>query len=1118
MPLLLTVIIPYAQIGDPRHVLRSIAAQTLASDLFETLVVHEGPLSDAVATASRSLNVRFIEWQRPASFRGHSAGRLRNLGARNARGERLVFIDSDCIASPQNLFLHHSLGGSGSKVVICGGLAELPANMPLPQATSGVYRTSRRSAVRDFRLRQNSTPLRSGRWDEFYSANGSVPRRLFIEVGGFDEEGYRCHDIDLGYRLAEAGARFVFAADCEVVHVEHPRVAASRHEQAAGWQHLANKRPALRRSARAHIANALDTWRQIVALSERLFVSTTGGLPGRRFGTTWVVPLGTPEERVVHSISGIPFFRRVASGATEYYLRLHRSCWDYSIVVPTSGPPAITVVVPAFNAAATIERALASVFAQTQQSFELLVIDDGSTDGTAAVASRFFCDSRLRVVTLESNRGLAHALNVAIDIVASPLLLHLDADDWLAPQALQRMSEEIGFAPAFSAAYCDAVVHMPGGETQRTHGTKPTERRHFFECRSPQVARTYWRDLLSKIGGWSTSDPFEGRYFEDRLMLARMSEHGPVKHVSEALYHIAGSPRSLSQQRSAAVAKFIIVSREAATDKMSVETRVKPGALACRWVPRRKAVVRPWSVVIPCHDRADLLRYSLRTWLASDWHRSAGEIIVIDDGSPEPLERTIGSLDPRIRFLRSANRRGAAASRNWGARVARHEWLFFADGDHLVPPDVLAVHAWYHDRGGERSIVVGGTFGARVLTSANAATLRPQWRRRLLDLAWHSDSFEEVATKVAIGGEFRPPSHSGNGGNLWDEAQRRSFYEPWLSGWATPMLDGGYDLTSRKHAWLRLAGNNLSMTRWTFIEAGRFDSRMQVFEDWDFGLRLLASGGRILTAADAEPLHQLHAQDAFRVTDEWQAARRFARKHPNAIAAIRRNAKASVPPGGDRLLQLLASDAPRSDELRSESATSHAVNLNSALTFDDGPHPVTTPAVLDILQDLGALATFFVNGCQVERYPDLVRRIAAEGHELGVHGWSHERPTQLSPARLERSLNRTAEAIENTTGRRPQLARAPYGDFTDAFRHAAEAKGLHCAGWDVSSHDWSAAHSKAVIREVALAGVRGKVILLHDGSTAPEVLVSAVAWIVAACRTGGGHLVTLSELRRHGGR
>lgn len=156
-----------------------------------------------------------------------------------------------------------------------------------------------------------------------------------------------------------------------------------------------------------------------------------------------------------------------------------------------------------------------------------------------------------------------------------------------------------------------------------------------------------------------------------------------------------------------------------------------------------------------------------------------------------------------------------------------------------------------------------------------------------------------------------------------------------------------------------------------------------------------------------------------------------------------------------------------------------------ALTFDDGPDPVHTPAVLDRLRDVGAVATFFVVGERAARHPEIVRRILAEGHALGSHSWSHPEPWRLSAPALIADYRRGRAAVQRAAGRRTALFRPPKG-FVDARGAVAMlAAGVRPWLWTIDGHDWlpDVRPDEIVGRLGDIAG--GDVVLLHDAIEQP---------------------------------
>jgi peptidoglycan/xylan/chitin deacetylase (PgdA/CDA1 family) len=154
-----------------------------------------------------------------------------------------------------------------------------------------------------------------------------------------------------------------------------------------------------------------------------------------------------------------------------------------------------------------------------------------------------------------------------------------------------------------------------------------------------------------------------------------------------------------------------------------------------------------------------------------------------------------------------------------------------------------------------------------------------------------------------------------------------------------------------------------------------------------------------------------------------------------------------------------------------------------ALTFDDGPHPTFTRAVLDVLDRAGAKATFFVIGEKGERQPELLREIASRGHLLGVHGNRHDRALSLrSLSRVRADLARAVAIIEAATGERPRLYRPAVGQTNPRIARAAEELGLTIVGWTLRGRDGIRADPKDVVARVVPRLRDGAIVLLHDAA------------------------------------
>ena len=151
-----------------------------------------------------------------------------------------------------------------------------------------------------------------------------------------------------------------------------------------------------------------------------------------------------------------------------------------------------------------------------------------------------------------------------------------------------------------------------------------------------------------------------------------------------------------------------------------------------------------------------------------------------------------------------------------------------------------------------------------------------------------------------------------------------------------------------------------------------------------------------------------------------------------------------------------------------------------ALTFDDGPDPDGTPAVLDALDHLGWQATFFMLGAQVQRYPDVAAAVVAAGHEAAVHGFSHRNHLARRPAEVRDDVARAAEVVTTATGVRPIWFRPPYGVLTLGSLIAARRAGLAPVLWTAWGRDGETRSPTRVADTVGGQLRPGGTVLLHD--------------------------------------
>ena len=179
-----------------------------------------------------------------------------------------------------------------------------------------------------------------------------------------------------------------------------------------------------------------------------------------------------------------------------------------------------------------------------------------------------------------------------------------------------------------------------------------------------------------------------------------------------------------------------------------------------------------------------------------------------------------------------------------------------------------------------------------------------------------------------------------------------------------------------------------------------------------------------------------------------------------------------------------------------------------ALTFDDGPHPRGTPAVLEALAAHDARATFFLAGERVDRFPALAREIRDAGHHVALHCHQHRNPLHMTPLALAEDLRRAAESIGAATGVAPRLYRPPYGRTTGTALALAARRGWRTVLWSRDPRDWRPTSTAESIAESCRAAQAGDVVLLHDSDaySAPgawEQTAAALPRILAEARARG---------------
>ena len=180
-----------------------------------------------------------------------------------------------------------------------------------------------------------------------------------------------------------------------------------------------------------------------------------------------------------------------------------------------------------------------------------------------------------------------------------------------------------------------------------------------------------------------------------------------------------------------------------------------------------------------------------------------------------------------------------------------------------------------------------------------------------------------------------------------------------------------------------------------------------------------------------------------------------------------------------------------------------------ALTFDDGPMPGVTDRILDELKQRGAHATFFMIGQNIAKAPDLARRVAAEGHDIGNHSYTHPKLTELPPKSVEEEIQKTQDVIREVIGIQPAWFRAPYLAFRDNLAPLVTQRGMRIVHANVDPSDWSKPGEEKIIEAIARDAKPGAIVLCHDFSEQTSNAIGRVLDNLIAARLQPVSLTTL---------
>lgn len=183
-----------------------------------------------------------------------------------------------------------------------------------------------------------------------------------------------------------------------------------------------------------------------------------------------------------------------------------------------------------------------------------------------------------------------------------------------------------------------------------------------------------------------------------------------------------------------------------------------------------------------------------------------------------------------------------------------------------------------------------------------------------------------------------------------------------------------------------------------------------------------------------------------------------------------------------------------------------------ALTFDDGPSKRYTAKILDILKAHGVKATFFVVGENVQKFPDLLSREIAEGHEIGNHTYSHCHLQKIDADTLSGELDKAGKLLMQVGGYKTTLFRPPEGVVNRAVKTAAEGSGYSLVLWTIDTRDWAHNTPERIVANITKNASDGDIILFHDFVVGDSPTPGVLEVIIPKLREMGFEFVTVSEL------
>jgi len=358
-------------------------------------------------------------------------------------------------------------------------------------------------------------------------------------------------------------------------------------------------------------------------------------------------------------------------GHNQRTKRFYPNTWDADIPFHPESP-SISVIMAAHNAGPYLDQAIQSVLKQTHQNFELLVIDDASTDNTRDILGQY-CDPRIRIIENSRKIGPAGARNKALAVTTGKYIAVMDADDISLPHRFEAEIEYLEQNPEVALVGSSYYEINDTDQVQRivnvltdSHAIKDQLLQQNWFGHSTVLIR---KDALAALGGYDEIY----RYSHDYDLFLRMSEKFKLANIEEPLVCWRSHPCSISSDKGTEQKNYAMRAVAAAKERRK--------NTQC---PDENPLV---SIIVPTYKRPDMLMNALKSIFGQTYQYY--EVIVINDGGSDVRQLFEGLNNDKIRCLQHDTNRGLPAARNTGIKAARGKYVAYLDDDDLFYPDHL---------------------------------------------------------------------------------------------------------------------------------------------------------------------------------------------------------------------------------------------------------------------------------------------------------------------------------------------------------------------------------------------------------------------------------------------